>query len=82
MQNVYFCRCKHIALGNGTACRETEKILTEVVKGTPIKYWLVLVRETEVVKGTPIKYWSVVCQGHRTSINYWLVSRVKGRDFC
>ncbi|XP_062589033.1 S1 RNA-binding domain-containing protein 1-like [Saccostrea cucullata] len=33
--------CKYIALGNGTACRETEKILTEVVHKTSTKYCIV-----------------------------------------
>ncbi|XP_052702391.1 S1 RNA-binding domain-containing protein 1-like [Crassostrea angulata] len=34
-------RCKYIALGNGTACRETEKVLTDVVKNSSAKYCIV-----------------------------------------
>ena len=37
---IYF-RCRYIALGNGTACRETEKLLTDVVAGTATTYWCV-----------------------------------------
>nr|XP_022329484.1 S1 RNA-binding domain-containing protein 1-like [Crassostrea virginica] len=34
-------RCRYIALGNGTACRETEKLLTDVVAGTATTYCIV-----------------------------------------
>lgn len=46
--NEIGCRCKYIALGNGTACRETEKVLTDVVKVSSAKYWCVALSSCQI----------------------------------